>query len=69
MLPFQYDLLSRSDCEIRLLLFNQQESNNGLDGTVFYTLEHVSLSAKPEYTALSYTWGDPSKTVQVQING
>ena len=33
------------------------------------TLQHVSLAQAPEYTALSYVWGDPAKTKPIFIDG
>jgi hypothetical protein len=30
---------------------------------------HVSLNALPRYHALSYTWGDPTKTKAILVDG
>lgn len=34
-----------------------------------YILETVPLSEEPKYKALSYTWGDPTSTKEIMING
>ena len=33
------------------------------------TIAHVSLSHAPEYTALSYAWGDPKQTIPILMDG
>jgi hypothetical protein len=33
------------------------------------TIEHVSLDDRPEYTALSYTWGDASQLRPIIVDG
>jgi hypothetical protein len=32
-------------------------------------LEVVSLDDNPEYDALSYAWGDPTVTCEIELNG
>lgn len=34
-----------------------------------YAIEHVSLDAKPQYSALSYVWGDEKDTVPLLLHG
>lgn len=38
-------------------------------GFISCTLLHVSLDDPPAYTALSYTWGDPTKTTTILLDG
>ncbi|KAK7967938.1 heterokaryon incompatibility protein-domain-containing protein [Apiospora aurea] len=66
-LPFHashgiYDKLMGN--EIRLIrLFPEHMS------TIQCEIIHTSLQDPPEYTALSYTWGDPDDTVGIRVNG
>jgi hypothetical protein len=58
--------LSSSDpSEIRLVKLYP----GGPKDTVRCTLEHVSLKTDPEFVALSYTWGDPSVTSPIFLDG
>ena len=61
-MDFRYQPL-KSD-EIRLL---QPLSHSS--GPLRYTIIHVSLTSKPLYAALSYTWGSPGDTHHVSLNG
>ncbi|CZR68730.1 uncharacterized protein PAC_18629 [Phialocephala subalpina] len=40
-----------------------------LTSPVRCTVTHASLDNAPEYNALSYTWGDPGKTVTIIVDG
>jgi hypothetical protein len=61
-----YDPLDESKSEIRLLsILLGPESN-----LIRCTLQHVSCSsAYPEYTALSYCWGNPKHSLPITVNG
>ena len=61
-MDFQYQPL-KSD-EIRLLQPISRSS-----GPLRYRIVHVSLTSKPHYAALSYTWGSPGYTHHVSLNG
>lgn len=61
---FVYEPL-RGD-EIRLVRIHWDEQRNA---PIACTLEHVSLSTKPTFAALSYVWGDASITRPIQLNG
>lgn len=39
------------------------------DEPISCELSHISLAAEPEYTALSYAWGDPRVTRDINLNG
>lgn len=51
------DVRLLKNSSIRLLTIHPQESE---DETLCFTLEAVALDDKPEYIALSYTWGTPT---------
>lgn len=59
---FKYDGLDRDS--IRLLKPIRQKSKE-----LSYEIVHVSLSSKPNYAALSYTWGLPGDTHHILLNG
>ncbi len=59
---FQYKPLDSDS--IRLL----KPLSKSLQGLSFEVI-HVSLSSKPHYAALSYTWGPPGDTDSVLLNG
>ncbi|RDW91514.1 hypothetical protein BP5796_02679 [Coleophoma crateriformis] len=54
------DVMYREQCEN----YVSQSSNN-----IFCTVSHVSLDSAPPYTALSYNWGDESRTKSIYIDG
>lgn len=71
---FQYRPLLPDKQEIRLIqllsLDNDESAlSPGHDTLVSCRLEHASLEDRPYYTALSYTWGDPSTTHEIILNG
>lgn len=71
---FQYRPLRPDKQEIRLLhLLSLEEDRSSLGSDhqtlVSCRLEHASLEDRPYYTALSYTWGDPSATHEIILNG
>lgn len=39
------------------------------DKEICCTLRHVSLTAKPDYEALSYTWGDDQSKRAISVDG
>ncbi len=43
--------------------------NSQDDGTLCFTFIVTDISNPPEYTALSYTWGDASNTVPILLSG
>ena len=62
-LAFEYQPISET--EIRLLWITNKGNGNMLD----CRLQHFRLETKPQYVALSYVWGNPDDTVQLQIEG
>jgi hypothetical protein len=66
--PFEYEPLDTSiDC-VRLLTLDAFEE--GLEvGIVRCSLTQLKFSEKPRYEALSYTWGAPSPTRRIWVNG
>lgn len=70
---FRYRPLRSDKQEIRLIhLLPFDENGSTLDSDhrtlVSCQLEHVSLQDRPHYTALSYTWGDPSITCEIKLD-
>jgi len=53
------------DSDIRLLKIHA----GGVDTEIECDLEQVELDARPDFYALSYVWGDPSKTRSILVNG
>ena len=51
--------------EIRLL----RVAPGGWDDQVSCTMDYVPLDGRPEYVALSYTWGDASDQVDIVLDG
>jgi hypothetical protein len=51
--------------EIRVLILPP----GAFDDPICCKLKHVSLSKCPAYEALSYTWGDPTQTLPISLNG
>jgi hypothetical protein len=69
---FAYRPLERARREIRLLqiLPRHSEAVNADDAdSIQCALEHASLDDKPEFQALSYTWGDASRVRKITLNG
>ena len=66
---FQYDPLSQEAQEIRILRIQPSGEGTGRDDGIICLLETISLNQKPEYTALSYVWGDPNVTIPISVNG
>jgi hypothetical protein len=64
--PFRtlYSPLDPARSQIRLLEIISADSD---DGPVRCLLRTVSLNDKPTYCALSYVWGDPTKTARILI--
>ncbi|KAF2676978.1 HET-domain-containing protein [Lentithecium fluviatile CBS 122367] len=60
-----YAELNLSNREIRLFDLFPQSDNGEIRG-VFH---HVTLSSWASYTALSYTWGDPTDVRQITVDG
>lgn len=58
--------LQKEHNEIRLLSFTPCTPS---DVVVETTLNTVSLAANPRYHALSYVWGEPSRSHKIQTNG
>lgn len=50
--------------QIRLLMPVKKSS-----GDPTFNLQHVSVSSRPKYAALSYVWGPPGDTHNVKVNG
>lgn len=71
---FQYRPLRPDKQEIRLihllsLITDRSNLVSDHQTLVSCRLEHASLADRPYYTALSYTWGDPSATHEIILNG
>jgi Heterokaryon incompatibility protein (HET) len=49
---------------IRLLTLQPTADN---DASLIATLSHVSLAAKPTFEAISYVWGEPVFSQEVQL--
>ncbi len=63
--PYKYSPLEHPD-SIRLLLLEPSED---FDSPLFCTIKHVRFSdGVPEYTAISYTWGDLNQTQPVYFD-
>ncbi|KAH8724276.1 heterokaryon incompatibility protein-domain-containing protein [Phaeosphaeriaceae sp. PMI808] len=52
--------------EIRILSISPSKDQHS---SLSCTLHPVSLRLRPQYTALSYVWGDPSNPEQAEVNG
>jgi hypothetical protein len=65
----QYMPLDPSKTEIRLIKLHPRPANTSTqrDLTPRCDLIHVSLDDKPDYAALSYTWGDPRDTEMITV--
>lgn len=61
-----YTAIDSVNGEIRLLTL---EPAANVDDPIVCSLEHVFLSENPVYEALSYTWGSPTPTCPVQLDG
>ncbi|KAF2491517.1 HET-domain-containing protein, partial [Lophium mytilinum] len=62
---YLYAPLNDSRAEIRLL---EILPDSGVQ-TISCSLRSVSLQSNPEYVALSYTWGNPSSSRLIDIDG
>lgn len=65
MAAFQYTSLDRSTSSIRLFSLLSSSS----DSNVYGNLDTFELASAPSYIALSYTWGDPTQTRNIWVNG
>ncbi|KAF2242196.1 hypothetical protein BU26DRAFT_524389 [Trematosphaeria pertusa] len=63
---FLYHPLDASKKEIRLLLLR---TGRQYEEPVHCTLRHTPLGEAGEYFALSYAWGDPTRTRPILLNG
>ncbi|KAF2246247.1 HET-domain-containing protein, partial [Trematosphaeria pertusa] len=61
-----YRALRKVPLEIRLLEILRPKSSRSIVNCRLIT---VSLDDAPEYTALSYVWGPPSRTRNIRVNG
>ena len=66
LLSFHYQRLNHKAREFRLLKLLPYSS---FEDDVCCEIFHSSLDDHPPYEALSYVWGDPSITGQIQCNG
>lgn len=60
-----YAALDSGSREIRLLALNPGQFHSRIE----CYLKHVTLEDSPTYEALSYCWGDPTKTKQISLDG
>ena len=65
---FVYKRLKKPHAEIHLLVI-EQIHNSDAEMEVSCQLETVALESAPQYTALSYEWGDPDVEVDIKLNG
>jgi len=63
-MSMKYAPLNLVKDEIRLLSFLPTEDN-----VLHLSLEHFPLNSAPPFWAFSYTWGDPTRTIRIVING
>src|SRR5438034_9709960 len=63
--PYQYTNLLTEKDEIRLLILHPGSFDDPVQGDV----RTVALSDPLQFTALSYTWGDPTKTTPIFLEG
>lgn len=61
-----YGQLDTGNRQIRLLTLKPKDVQ---DATLDCTLEIASLDDEPDYSALSYVWGDPKITKTIRVNG
>jgi hypothetical protein len=61
----EYPVLSSPAGNIRLLQIHPSRDMWGIEAT----LESRSFLERPQYKALSYTWGDPQKVKPITVNG
>ncbi|KAF6812096.1 ankyrin and HET domain-containing protein [Colletotrichum musicola] len=59
-----YKPLTRAGREIRVISIHEDDND-----TVSCSMKHVLLADRPEFDALSYTWGDPTITRPIVFNG
>ena len=72
----EYRALDQSKREIRVLKVlsprlpepKKTEKAGTADAQVRCTIQHASLDDNPDYSALSYAWGDPNKTVPILVD-
>ncbi|KAG7285789.1 hypothetical protein NEMBOFW57_008083 [Staphylotrichum longicolle] len=55
--------------EIRLFTFELEEADVPDGDRIRCNLENVEIKNAPEYIALSYAWGDPTDTVEIELGG
>jgi hypothetical protein len=70
METIQYRPLDASKAEIRLIELLPTSTNTATqrERTPRCNLIHASLDDKPDYVALSYTWGDPRDTEKITVD-
>lgn len=61
VLPSPYEPVDSAKGQIRLLVLYPPDSNPKQARTIRCDLEYAYLSSKPQYEALSYTWGTPGE--------
>ncbi|AEO64787.1 uncharacterized protein THITE_2038030 [Thermothielavioides terrestris NRRL 8126] len=66
MAAFSYDKLRSEDGEFRLVRFSDSAASPDV---IELILERASLHNPPSYSALSYLWGEPTKTETIHVNG
>ena len=67
---FQYKPLPRTGGvdSIRLIILNPRDEKDD-DSIIRCELSHVTFGEKPQYEALSYTWGDPNDLKDIIVDG
>src|SRR5258708_15378584 len=66
---YRYWPLQRENASIRLVQILERDKEGGEDSLIKCSIKSVSLDENPEYTALSYTWGDPKVIKPILLDG
>lgn len=67
---YQYQPLNETNREFRVLrLLPAQPHEQGERGLIMFEIMTISLNDKPEYTALSYCWGQEAAVHDISLNG
>jgi hypothetical protein len=63
---FRYEEIQRNEKEIRLITL---VASRDPQAPIHCSLAHASLDRRPQYSALSYPWGDPSVREPIYLDG
>lgn len=65
LLPYKYSLLSRDNYTRMIEL---QPATNAITDPLHCTIKEVEMTSDLSYSAISYTWGEPSFTEELIID-